>query len=139
MDRLSKERRSWNMGRIRSRDTGPELIVRSTLHRLGFRFRLHDKTLPGCPDIVLPKWRHAIFVHGCFWHRHAGCKMAYTPKTRTEFWSTKFKQNIARDEAARSKLERLGWRVSIVWECEAINSATLASKLQSIAKRIKDI
>src|SRR5438309_147923 len=118
MDRLSKEQRSWNMGRIRSRNTGPEITVRSALHRLGFRFRLHSKALPGKPDIVLPKWNHVIFVHGCFWHRHSGCKMAYTPKSRSEFWSEKFKQNVARDEAAQLALTTLGWTVSTIWECE---------------------
>ena len=137
MDNLSKERRSWNMGRIRSDNTAPEIRVRSALHRLGFRFRLHVKALPGKPDIVLPKWKHAVFVHGCFWHRHDGCKCAYTPKTRTEFWEEKFRQNILRDEAALLQLRRMGWEVSIVWECETSKPNVLAKTIKSIVSRVR--
>jgi DNA mismatch endonuclease (patch repair protein) len=137
VDRLSRERRSWNMGRIPSCDTRPEIIVRSALHRLGFRFRLHGKVLPGKPDIVLPKWRHVIFVHGCFWHRHSGCKKTYTPKSRIEFWSNKFEQNVARDESVQSELERLGWSVSTIWECETENPKAFSEAVRSLAKRIK--
>lgn len=133
MDRMSRERRSWNMGRIRSRDTAPEVAVRSALHRLGFRFRVHAKALPGKPDIVLPKWKHAIFVHGCFWHRHGGCKMAFTPKTRTDFWLEKFARNIARDQKAQRELERLGWSVSVIWECEISDSEALSARIQKVA------
>ncbi len=125
------------MGRIRSRDTGPEVAVRSALHRLGFRFRLHGKSLPGKPDIVLPKWKHVILVHGCFWHRHAGCKMAYTPKSRTDFWLEKFRQNVARDEVIRNELKRLGWSVSTIWECEIENPQRLAQILDALAFRIR--
>jgi DNA mismatch endonuclease (patch repair protein) len=89
-DRLSREHRSWNMSRIRGKDTAPELLVRSTLHRTGYRFRLHSQTLPGRPDLMLPKYRTVVFVHGCFWHRHKCCKFAYTPKSRTAFWNAKF-------------------------------------------------
>jgi DNA mismatch endonuclease (patch repair protein) len=117
VDRLTRERRSWNMSRIRSRDTGPELKVRSALHRAGYRFRLHRKDLPGCPDIVLPKYRTVVFVHGCFWHRHLGCRYAYTPKSRVVVWNEKFRANVERDRRNKRDLRRLGWRVVTVWEC----------------------
>lgn len=131
MDRLSKQHRSWNMGRIRFTNTAPEMRVRSVLHRLGYRFRLHFKGLPGRPDIVLPKWRHVIFVHGCFWHRHASCKLCYTPKTRTDFWTAKFEGTKRRDRAAESALLDMGWRVTIIWECEIADEEKLASKLRN--------
>jgi len=118
VDTLSKAKRSWNMSRIRASNTKPELIVRSALHRLGFRFRIHRKDLPGHPDIVLPRHRTVVFVHGCFWHRHRACKYAYAPKTRAGFWRRKFKKNVARDREVRAQLERLGWKVVTVWECE---------------------
>ena len=113
-DRLSRERRSWNMSRIRGKDTQPELTVRSTLHRAGYRFRLHRKDLPGRPDIVLPKYRTVILVHGCFWHRHKGCRFAYTPKSRTAFWNEKFSGNVERDRRSVRELRRHGWRVITV-------------------------
>lgn len=128
-DRISPEHRSWNMSRIRNRDTRPEMIVRSLLHRMGYRFRLHKKDLPGKPDIVLPKYKTVIFVHGCFWHRHKGCKYAYTPKSRTEFWNTKFEKNIARDKQVRKELKKLGWKVIVVWECEVKDTEKLYKKL----------
>lgn len=118
VDTLTSERRSWNMSRIRGRDTGPELRLRSLLHRAGFRFRLHPRNLPGRPDIVLPKHRTAIFVHGCFWHRHPGCRNATTPSTRPEFWKEKFESNVSRDARNRAELEAAGWSVLTVWECE---------------------
>ena len=118
MDRISKERRSWNMSRIRSRDTKPELLVRSLLHRNGFRFRLHRRDLPGTPDIVLPKYKTVILVHGCFWHQHPGCRRAKRPQTRAEFWRVKLDANITRDAAASAALERAGWRTLVIWECE---------------------
>src|SRR4051794_30936789 len=108
MDRLSPERRSWNMSRIRSRDTKPEILVRSILHRLGFRFRKVGRKLPGKPDVILPKYRTVVFVHGCFWHRHGGCKMAYTPKSRVTFWARKFIANQNRDKAVRRLLLKTG-------------------------------
>ena len=117
-DRISKEHRSWNMSRIRSKNTEPELKVRSLLHRMGYRFRLHNKNLPGKPDIVLSKYRTVIFVHGCFWHRHTDCKFAYTPKSKVEFWEAKFKRNIERHEEVTKQLEKLGWKVLTIWECE---------------------
>jgi DNA mismatch endonuclease, patch repair protein len=117
-DSLTKERRSWNMSRIRAENTRPEVIVRSILHRLGYRFRLHVRKLPGRPDIVLPKLKMIIFVHGCFWHRHPSCKYAYTPKSRVDFWQTKFLQNIKRDTEVLEQLKGLGWKVKIIWECQ---------------------
>ena len=117
-DRLTKEHRSWNMSRIRSKNTKPEIIVRSVLHRMGYRFRLHVKALPGKPDIVLRKYNTVIFVHGCYWHRHKGCKYTYNPKSRTEFWQQKFNQNIERDNKVARELKALGWKVIIIWECE---------------------
>ena len=118
MDSLSKEHRSWNMSRIRSTNTKPEMLVRSFLHRNGFRFRLHVKDLPGHPDIVLPKYKTVIEVRGCFWHRHRGCKYATTPSSNTEFWQTKFNQNIKRDRKHAKELNALGWNVIVIWECE---------------------
>jgi DNA mismatch endonuclease (patch repair protein) len=106
------------MSRIRGRNTKPELRIRSLLHRAGFRFRLHKKGMPGRPDIVLTKYRTAIFVHGCFWHRHPACKNATTPSTRFEFWQRKFSDNVSRDARNRAELEAAGWRVLTIWECE---------------------
>ena len=104
------------MSRIGPKDTSPELIVRSTLHRLGYRFRLHVKKLPGKPDIVLAKHRTVIFVHGCFWHRHKGCKQASTPKSNQAFWQEKFARNVERDRRNVRSLKQLGWKVIIIWE-----------------------
>lgn len=118
MDILSKEKRSWNMSRIKNCDTKPELIVRKALHHIGYRFRLHRKDLPGHPDIVLPKYKTVIFVHGCFWHRHEECRYAYQPKSRIDFWRKKFQQNIDRDETVRKLLVEAGWNVFVIWECE---------------------
>ncbi len=118
MDILTPEKRSWNMSRIRGRDTKPELALRSALHRLGYRFRLADKSLPGRPDIVLPKYKAAVFVHGCFWHRHKGCKYAYNPKSKVEFWQCKFEENVARDERNISDIRSNGWIPVVVWECQ---------------------
>jgi DNA mismatch endonuclease, patch repair protein len=123
MDRLSKAKRSWNMSRIRSRDTGPEKLLRSLLHRGGFRFRIHSTQIFGHPDIILNRYRTVIFVHGCFWHRHPGCKYAYSPKTRVEFWTRKFEANAKRDLDVRGRLEREGWKVLVVWECELARDA----------------
>lgn len=130
-DTISKQHRSWNMSRIRGRDTDPEKRVRSALHRLGYRFRLHDSKLPGRPDVVLRKHRAVVFVHGCFWHRHPGCRYAYSPKSRTEFWEDKFARNVVRDRESRSALEDAGWRVLVVWECETRDEEALAARLKS--------
>lgn len=120
-DKLTPAQRSWNMSRIRSGDTKPERIVRSLLHQMGFRFRLHRKDLPGTPDIVLPKYHSVVFVHGCFWHRHENCKDCTTPKTNSEFWLEKFRKNVERDKRVTQKLEGMGWHVIIVWACEVRN------------------
>ncbi len=124
-DIVDAKRRSRIMSRIRGRDTTPELVVRRMAHRLGFRFRLHRKDLPGRPDIVFPRFRAAVFVHGCFWHRHNGCRFAYTPKSRVAFWNEKFKKNIAHDRRSEEALRNLGWRVLVIWECETQNETAL--------------
>ena len=125
MDRLTKEHRSWNMSRIKGRDTKPEIRVRSLLHQMGYRFRLHRKDLPGKPDIVLPKYDTVVFVHGCFWHRHPDCQYAYTPKSRVEFWNRKFARNVERHEEVEEQLTQLGWRVIVIWECETKDPESL--------------
>ena len=112
------EQRSRNMSAIKSKNTKPEIAVRKVLHSMGYRFRLHSKDLPGSPDIVLPKYKTVIFVHGCFWHRHENCKYASTPKTRQEFWEAKFRENINRDKLNQENLFSKGWKIIIVWECE---------------------
>lgn len=117
------------MSRIRGRDTAPERQVRSLLHHQGFRFTLRRQDLPGKPDIVLPRWRTVVFVHGCFWHRHEGCINAVMPKTRTTFWQRKLRGNVIRDEANLHRLEALGWSVIIVWECELSDKERLLKRL----------
>ena len=126
MDRLTPEKRRWNMSRIKGRDTKPELVIRSMLHSMGFRFKLSDKNLPSRPDIVLPKYKVAIFINGCFWHRHAKCKHATTPKSRVKFWNDKFEQNQTRDRKNLSALKKSGWMPITVWECEIKSDATAA-------------
>lgn len=123
-DKITHERRSWNMSRIKGRDTTPELQLRSLLHRAGFRFRLYVRELPGKPDIVLPKYHTVIFVHGCFWHRHEGCRNATMPSTRTAFWKSKFDSNVSRDERNQNVLKAAGWTVFTVWECELKSDAS---------------
>ena len=118
LDIWDKNKRSEVMSKIRSQDTNPELTLRKALFARGFRYRVNDKNLPGKPDIVLPKYKTAIFLHGCFWHRHEGCKYAYTPKTNTKFWVDKITSNIERDKINMQKLTALGWNVLTVWECE---------------------
>ena len=122
MDHLTPEKRSWNMSRIKSKDTAPERIVRSFLHRNGFRFRLHVKDLPGKPDIVLPKYKTVIEIRGCYWHRHEGCKDATTPSTNIEFWQNKFAATVVRDKQTEQELKALGWNVIVLWECEVIKN-----------------
>ena len=112
------EQRSRNMSAIKSKNTKPEITLRKLLHSMGYRFRLHRKDLPGSPDIVLPKYKTVIFVHGCFWHRHENCKYASTPKTRQEFWNKKFKENINRDNLNQANLSLKGWKIIIIWECQ---------------------
>ena len=119
-DTLSKTQRSKLMSTVRSRDTKPEWILRCGLHRIGFRYRLENSHLPGNPDLVFPKYSSAVFVHGCYWHRHPGCKNASIPKTNVAFWKKKFSENMARDRRNIHALETSGWRVLVVWECELI-------------------
>jgi len=132
MDRLSPEKRSANMARIKGKNTKPELKVRQTAHRLGYRFRLHRKDLPGKPDLVFPRFMAVIFVHGCFWHLHpeAGCKDAVLPKSRIDYWLPKLKRNVERDHSNVETLNELGWRVLTLWECETKDSARLAQRIR---------
>ena len=133
-DSLTKEKRSWNMSRIRGKDTKIEVKVRKYLFSKGFRYRKNVATLPGKPDIVLPKYKTAIFVHGCYWHRHPGCKYAYIPKTNVEFWEKKFSENMANDEKNRLKLETSGWTVITLWECDIKRrfEATMQGLIQQV-------
>jgi len=130
VDTVSPEQRSWNMSQIKGKNTKPELIVRSQLHRMGFRFRLHRKDLPGKPDIVLPKYRTVVFVHGCFWHRHKKCKYSYDPKSRKLFWQKKFDQNVERDKRNRRKITSLGWKTVVWWECQVIHPRILKKLIE---------
>jgi len=132
LDILTREERSVLMSRIRGTNTKPELIVRRLLHRSGYRFRLHRKDLPGTPDIVLPRYRVAIFVHGCFFHAHRGCKLAYVPKTRTDFWRSKFSENQKRDARVKRLLRQDGWTPIVVWECETERPNKLSPHLNRI-------
>ena len=122
------------MSRIRGKNTKPEIIVRSFLHRSGFRFRIHKLSLPGKPDIVLTRYKTAIFVHGCFWHRHRGCKYAYEPKSRKAFWKQKFKENISRFSKVKIQLKNIGWRVIIIWECEVNDKKILQRIISTLRK-----
>lgn len=131
MDHLSPQKRSWNMSRIKSKNTKPEVIVRSLLHKMGYRFRLHRNDLPGKPDIVLPKYKTVIDIRGCFWHRHQGCPKATTPKTNSEYWNKKFQKNVERDRINEEKLSKLGWKIIVIWECE-MNDSCLIAKLVNI-------
>jgi len=117
------------MQRVKAKNTKPELAVRRLLHGLGFRFRLHDAKLPGCPDIVLKRYRTIVFVHGCFWHRHKGCPRATVPETNKVYWENKFARNIERDKSNAAKLRKLGWRVIVVWECELKRPSSLTKRL----------
>lgn len=128
-DRISPEARSTLMSRIRGKDTKPELVVRRMLHAMGYRFRLHRRDLPGTPDIVLPGRRKVIFVHGCFWHGHEGCRFATKSATRPDFWAAKISANQARDRRSVGRLRRLGWSVGIVWECGIRHPDRLAARL----------
>lgn len=117
-DFLSPSERSQRMARIRSSNTSPELALRRELHRLGLRFTLGNKKLPGKPDLVFPRHSAIVFVHGCFWHRHQGCSICTTPKSNTPFWQEKFDRNVARDARVSAELDAMGWRVFVAWECE---------------------
>lgn len=129
VDIFTKEKRSEHMSRIRGRDTKPELIVRRLVHRMGYRYRLHRRDLPGTPDIVLPKRKKAIFIHGCFWHQHSNpdCKLARMPKSRLDYWKPKLAGNHRRDQINQARLRKLGWEVLVVWECETAHAEHVKS------------
>ena len=133
-DFLTKEERSRRMASIRSKNTVPEMALRRTMHALGLRYRINDRRLPGKPDIVLTRHRAVVFVHGCFWHRHCGCKIASTPKSNTGFWLKKFEDNVTRDSRTREALIGLGWRVFVVWECELGSQ----QKVSGVAMRLRE-
>lgn len=133
----TSSQRSENMRRIKSQSTGPEMAVRRALHAAGFRFTLHRTTLPGCPDIVLPKYRTAIQVRGCFWHSH-GCQISHVPKSRLEYWGSKLQRNKLRDSYNDRKLRRLGWRLIVVWECRLKSAAGLEKEISRIQRLLKD-
>jgi len=132
MDTLSANERSALMAKVRNRNTEPEIRVRRAAHSIGLRFRLHRRDLPGSPDLVFPKHRVTIFVHGCFWHQHPGCKRASVPKSRTDFWIAKLEQNRARDKAAIAALKILGWRPIVIWECQTRRETELRRLLMKI-------
>jgi len=135
MDIWSKRKRSEIMGRIKGKNTKPEMILRSQLFKRGFRFRVNKKDLPGKPDIVLPKYRTAIFVHGCFWHYHKDCREGRIPSTNTKFWKEKLERNIAKDEKNVEALKNKGWNVVVVWECEIENK--LEKTLEYLISKIE--
>jgi DNA mismatch endonuclease, patch repair protein len=128
-DHLTAEKRSWNMGRIRSTNTAPEKRVRSLLHRLGYRYSLKRKDLPGKPDITLVRHKTAILVHGCFWHQHKQCKRSNTPKTNKSYWISKIEGNIKRDKRNYAKLRKIGWRVITLWECQTKKNDELKARM----------
>lgn len=136
MDIWTKEKRSEVMSKIRGKNTKPEIILRSHLFHQGFRFRIHQKNLPGKPDIVLPKYKTAIFVHGCFWHYHKHCKEGRIPSTNSEFWKMKLKRNITKDDENIKSLKKYGWKVFIIWECEI--EKQLDRTLKKLRSKIKD-
>ncbi|WP_275666934.1 very short patch repair endonuclease [Dyella terrae] len=127
---MSPTTRSQIMRAVKRANTGPELSVRRALHFLGLRFRLHRRDLPGSPDIVLPKYRTVIFVHGCFWHRHPGCSRTTSPKTRRDYWLPKFAANVARDSRKEDELRKLGWRPLVIWECQTKDRKELESRIK---------
>ena len=131
VDSVDPTRRSEIMGRVRNKDTKPEMIVRRITHGLGYRYRLHYGKLPGRPDLVFPSRRKVIFVHGCFWHRHKGCRRATIPKTRTDSWIEKFEKNVARDRRVLSQLKKQGWKVLVIWECQTFKADRLEKRVRS--------
>jgi DNA mismatch endonuclease (patch repair protein) len=137
MDIVSKEKRASMMAAVRQKNTRPEILLRQALHRSGLRFRLHRRDLPGTPDIVFPARRAVIFVHGCFWHRHAGCRRATLPATKTEFWIDKFSKNVERDLKAQTALKKMGWKVIIVWECQLLTSEGARSLAKSFSRILR--
>jgi DNA mismatch endonuclease (patch repair protein) len=135
MDKISTERRSANMRRIRSKDTSPEIALRRLIHSLGYRFRLHRKDLPGQPDIVLPGRRKVIFAHGCFWHQHPDCQEGRIPGSRPDYWVSKLKRNQIRDATSRALLEKQGWKVLVIWECELKDVAAVTRTVKRFLGR----
>jgi DNA mismatch endonuclease, patch repair protein len=131
VDNVSPAKRSAMMASIRGKNTAPELVVRRVAHALGYRFRLHRRDLPGSPDLVFPRLRKAVQVHGCYWHRHANCRFAYVPKSNVRFWKRKFAANVERDRRAAERLEALGWESLVIWECETYDRARLRDRLES--------
>ena len=129
-DVFTKEKRSWVMSRVKGRDTKPEMLVRSFVHRMGYRFRIHRRDLPGNPDIVLLRYSKVIFVHGCFWHGHKRCPRSKRPVTNKNFWNKKLDANIERDRRFRKELRRMGWKLLVVWQCETHNPEKLLEKLE---------
>lgn len=136
VDRLTPDRRSWLMSRVRAKNTSPEMRVRKAAHASGLRFRLHRKDLPGSPDLVFPRHRTVVFVHGCFWHRHLNCSKTSLPKTRPEFWQKKFDTNVERDANAVNALQRMGWSVVVIWECETKYPSKILELIGSISKEV---
>ncbi len=130
MDNVSRRRRSEIMSRVRAKDTAPEMLVRRLVYSMGYRYRLHDRSLPGTPDLVFRKARKLVFVHGCFWHRHAGCALARWPKSRQKFWREKLEGNLARDRKNMGRLRRAGWGVMVVWECQLSKPARLEQRIR---------
>jgi len=129
-DVFTKGKRSWIMSRVKGRDTKPEIFVRSVVHRMGYRFRIQRRDLPGNPDIVLPRHNKIIFVHGCFWHGHKGCPRSKRPTTNMGFWNEKLDKNVERDKRFRRKLRSMSWKVLVVWQCETRKPDTLLEKLE---------
>jgi DNA mismatch endonuclease, patch repair protein len=132
MDSITPAQRSVLMARVHGKNTTPEYVVRRAAHALGLRFRLHRRDLPGSPDLVFPRHCTVIFVHGCFWHRHPGCKRATTPKSNKQFWQVKLKRNVERDASSAQALESLGWRVEVIWECETKDTVSLQRRIKKI-------
>lgn len=132
VDHISPERRSWLMSRVKSKHTSPEMRVRRAAHALGLRYRLHRPDLPGKPDLVFPKYRVALFVHGCFWHRHQGCPKSSLPKSRTEYWQSKFDRNVARDARVGELLRAQGWQLAVIWGCKTRDPRALRNTLIEI-------
>ena len=133
-DTLTVAERSQLMAKIRGKNTRPEIAARSLLHRAGYRFRIHLASLPGKPDIVLPRYHTTVFVHGCFWHRHKGCKAASTPKSHRKFWADKFSRNVANDKKHLRQLQRLGWKVVTVWECQLRRPERVLRRIQGVLR-----
>ncbi len=132
MDKLTKEQRRWNMSRIRRMDTKPENIIRKALTSLGLKYRLQSKKLPGRPDIVVSSQKTAIFINGCFWHQHNGCKRKFMPKTNIDYWKPKLEKNVLRQKEQIEEIKKLGFKPLVLWECETKNPETLAEKLETM-------